>query len=313
MKLLTDGLGTAEVHGGALHAPLFPGGDGLGIVGVKEPGGHGQQLLHGRVGVSLPPEVKIAVVCQIEHGVLVALGIVDDVHAAGGIQAVGHPDVRVSGEALVAVGAVQAEGDGGVGGGNQGPHPFEVHIRAGVEVVAVFIGGQMDDLFAQGEGGSRNPVGVPAYGSTQAGVARGIASAVIVAQHHIGKGSLLVGYQKAHKGRAVVSDLGGDPATRYGIEGGFLAGWQNAEIFSHGNDSFHFSWGNGRGYVKALFVIILYSLADFKPFFRKRAKSPRFSGFLGLEKPGGKSELFPAEKEDAVFCVRYLTKPQYLV
>ena len=304
VELLADGLGTAEVHGGALYAPLFPGGDGLGIVGVKEPGGHGQQLLHGGVGVSLPPEVKIAVVCQVEHGVLVALGIVDDMHSTGGVQTVGHPDVRVSGEALVTMGAVQAEGDGSVGGGNQGPHPFEVHIRAGVEAVAVFVGGQMDSLLAQGEGGSRDPVGAPAYGSTQAGAARGIARAIVIAQHHIGKGSLLVGYQKAHKGCAVVGDLGGDPATGYGVEGGFLAGWQNAEIFSHGNDSFHFSWGNGRGYVKALFVIILYSLADFKPFFHKRAKSHRFSGFLGVEKPGGKSELFSAEKEDTVFCVQ---------
>ena len=99
--------------------------------------------------------------------------------------------------------------------------------------------------FAQGEGGSRDSVGVPAYGSAQAGVARGIASAVVVAQHHIGKGSLLVGYQKAHKGCAVVGDLGGDPATRYGIEGGLLTRWQNAEIFSHGNGSFHFLQRNG--------------------------------------------------------------------
>ena len=159
--------------------------------------------------------------------------------------------------------------------------------------------------FLQGEGGSRDSVGVPAYGSTQAGIARGIACAVVVAQHHIGKGSLLVGYQKAHKGRAVVSDLGGDPATGYGIEGGLLTRWQNAEIFSHGNGSFHFSWGNGRGYVKALSEIILYSFADFKPFFRKSTKKSLIYRLPKAVFPPRKKRTF--SRQNNGYCILWLS------
>ena len=104
--VLSDGLGAPEIHGRAFHAAHFAGGDAFVIGNGKHPGRQHQQLIHGSAGVIVTGKIKIAVVGQVEDGVLVADGIIGDVQSAGGIEHVGHVDGSVAGEALIAVGAV---------------------------------------------------------------------------------------------------------------------------------------------------------------------------------------------------------------
>lgn len=241
MQIPGDGFGNPEVHGGALHAAQFAGGDGLGVIGVKEAGGQRQHLIHGGIGMLMTPEVEIAVVGHVEHGVLIADRVIADVQAAFGIQAVGDPDNGIAGEALIAVGAVQFQGDGGVGVGNQLPHSLEIEIGAGMEVVVVFVGGQGIVFAVQAEGRALNAIGVAANCGTQTAAAHSVADTVVTAQNNVSQVSLFVGNQQGDQGGAVVGDVSGDAATRYCVQAGFLAGWQNAEIFFHGNCSFHFS------------------------------------------------------------------------
>lgn len=236
-----DGLGDPEVHGSALHAAQFAGGNGLGVIGVEETGGQRQHLIHGGIGVLVAPEVEVAVIGHVEYGVLIADRVIADVQAAFGIQTVGDANLGVAGEALIAVGTAQFQRDGGVGVGNQFPHSLEIEIGAGMEVVAVFVGGQGIVFAVQAEGRTLNAVGVAAYCGAQTAAAHGVADTVVAAQNNVSQVTLFVGNQQGNQGGAVVGDVSGDAATRYCVQAGFLTGWQNAKIFFHGNCSFHFS------------------------------------------------------------------------
>ena len=176
-----NGLGAAEIHGGAGDAAQLAGGDIFGIVGVEETSGEGQNLVHGGIYLVLACQVKVAVVGQIEDGILVADGIVDDVQAAFAVQLVGNLDNGIAGEALVTVGAAQFQGDGVFFVGQDLPHPVVVKVRAGVEVVSAFVGGHGEGLFADGEGGTLDPVGAAAYGGAQKAGAGAVAVAVVIA------------------------------------------------------------------------------------------------------------------------------------
>ena len=110
--VLGNGLGAAEIHGGARHTSQLAGGDILGIIGIEEPAGDGQQLLHGGVGLFVTCQVEIAVVGEVEHRIPVGDGIIDDVQAAVVIQGVSHIHGGIAGVALISMGAVKPEGEG---------------------------------------------------------------------------------------------------------------------------------------------------------------------------------------------------------
>lgn len=257
MQVPGDWLGRPEIHRRSLHAALFAGGNILGVRRGEEPAGQGQHLLHGGIGVLVAAQIEVAVVSEVEHGVLVTDSIVYDVQAAGGIQRIGHADLGISGKALIAVGAVQLQNDFGAGVGNELPKPLEIEVGAGVQIVAVFVGRQAAVFVSKTEGRALNAVGAASDGCAQTAVAVCVAYAVVKAQHHVSQIAGAVGNQQGDQRRTVVSNPSGDAAAGYCVEAGFLTGWQNAEKFSHGNCSFHFSRGNTQGYVKVLFEIIL--------------------------------------------------------
>lgn len=228
-----DGLGDAEVHGGTGNAALFAGGDVLGIIGGEEPSGDGQQLIHGAVRLLLACQIEIGVVGQIEHGVLVRNGIIDDVQPVGGIQLVGDPDHRIAGEALIHVGAIQPEGDGGIGDILRSPQAGVVAIGAGVEIVALFVGGQGDRIAVQAEAGSLYTVGISAHGCAQVGGAAQIAFCIVIAQSHVRDIALGVRDHHADQGCPKICAGCRDAATGYGVEICFLPIGQSAENCFH--------------------------------------------------------------------------------
>ena len=249
--VLTDGLGGAEIHGRPRNAAQFTGGDIFGIIGVEETAGDGQKLIHGGIRLFVAGQIEIAVVGEIEDGILVAGGIVHDVQAILLVQRIGHPDNGIARETLVAVGAVQFQSDGGPGVRYRRPHPLEEEVRAGVQVVSALVGSQAVRFTAQFKGGALQTVGVAANGSAQCRAVGGaVAVAVIIAQDHVRKLTVPVGDQQADKGCTVIGDRCGEAATGYCVQGSGFSGGQNAESFFHENGSFHFSWGKKRNYVK---------------------------------------------------------------
>ena len=138
-----DGLGAAEIHGSAFHAPLLPGGNAFGVIGIEPASGHGQQLPHGSLLLLMARQIEIAVIGQVENGVPVTDRVIGDVQPAVTVQGIGHPDVGIAGETLIPMGAAQFKCDGIGGVGHYLPQPCVVTVRAGVEVVAVLVGGQV--------------------------------------------------------------------------------------------------------------------------------------------------------------------------
>ena len=63
VNIPADGLGGAEIHGCALHASLFAGGNVFCIVRAEMPGRHHKDLFHCLLGLIVAEQVKIAMVC----------------------------------------------------------------------------------------------------------------------------------------------------------------------------------------------------------------------------------------------------------
>ena len=178
---------------------------------------------------------------HIKYGILVAEGIVADVQTALVIQRIGHLDGGVAGEALVAVGAVQTEGDGRFCVLHHLPQPQVIEVRAAVKIVAPFIGGDVVGFSCQGKAGVLQTVGVAAHGGTQTGTLAGaVAVAVIIAKHHICIIAVGIGNHQGHKGSTVIRDGSTQTAAADPVQAGFLAGGQIAEKFFHGKVSLHF-------------------------------------------------------------------------
>ena len=228
-----DGLGAAEIHGGTLHPSQFAGGDAFCITGVEEPGGEGQQLLHGGIHLFLACQIEVAVVGEIEHGIPVGNGIIHDVQTAAVVQAVGDLDGGLSGETLVSGGADELQCDGFFRVGKDRPEAGMVAVRAGMEVVGAFVGCQPDGHISQGEGAACDAVGAAAHGGTQEAAALPVTVGIVAAQYHVCHLSPGIGYVQVHQGGTVVSDGGSELAAGYGVQEGFFSGRQNAERFLH--------------------------------------------------------------------------------
>ena len=196
-------------------------------------------------------QIEIAVVGEIEYGVLIAGGLIENVQRSIRFQGVGDLNDGVPGETLIAVGAGKLQRDGAFRVGNQLPQPAEEKVRAGVEVVAALIGGHMVGFPVQIEGRALEPVGVPTHGSAETGaVSCAVALTVVVAQHHVGEDAVPVGDQQRNQRRAGICDGGGQLTTGYCVEKGLFAGGQSAERFFHEKVSFHFWSGKKGNYVK---------------------------------------------------------------
>ena len=228
-----DSLGFAEVHGGTGDTSDFAGGNAFVVRYGKDPAGDGENLLHCLFGLILACQIEIAVVGQIEDGILIADTVVDNVQTAPGIQGVSYPNLRLAGEALVTLGRNQLQGDGIRFVGDHIPHTDVVIFRTAVEIVFAFVGNEGIGLAAEAEATALDAVGASAYdGAKEAGVPQ-IAGAVVIAQNHIVNVTVLVRNVQGYQCRAEVGDLGGDAAAGDGIEEGFSAAWQSTEGCFH--------------------------------------------------------------------------------
>ena len=230
-----NGLGSAEIHRGAFHAALLPGGDAFGVSGGEEPAGEGENLCHGFFRAVVSRQVEIAVVGQVENRVLVADGVILNVKTAAAVQPVGHSDHGIPGEALITIGTAQLQGDGVAGMRSYAPHPGAVGIRAAVEVIAALIGGQGICFAAQNEAGTLDPVGAAANRSAEKPAAVQIPFAAVIAQNNICQVPLAVRYQKLDQAAAEIGDTGSHTAAGNCVQEAFLAGGQVAKRFFHGN------------------------------------------------------------------------------
>ena len=217
LNVLTNGLGHPEVHGGAPHAAHFTGGDALGIGNAEGAGGQHQQLVYGGLSVCFACQIEIAVVGEVKDGVPVAHSIIGNVQAAGFVQAVGHVNGGVAGVALVSGGAVQAEGDAGVGAGGDRPQPGVVEVGAGMEVVAVFVGGQAVFPPAQGKGAALDAVGTAPHNRAEEAAARQVVRRVVIAQDNVNHVAVCIGHKDTDQGCAQVGYGGGDAAAGDGV------------------------------------------------------------------------------------------------
>ena len=170
-----DGLGCTEIHGRAFHLRQLAGGDGVGIGSGEVTGGHTKELIQRTLRLVVTGQVEVAVIGHVEHGILVADAVVDDLQRAGSFQRVGHMDHRVTGVALVAVGAVKAQLNAVFRVADHLPQAILVAIGAAVEAVfAVVIDRQLISLSVHGEGSSADTVGIAAYDGAEVGGAGGI-------------------------------------------------------------------------------------------------------------------------------------------
>ena len=245
-----DGLGGAEVHGRPLHTLERAGGDALGIIGIEVVCTNGQQLLHGQIRLFMTGQIKVAVVGHIKDGVLVADAVIDNVQTAVVIQGIGHLNVRISRETLIAVRTVKAQSDGSFGLSDQCPDPLEIEVRAGVEVVFSLVGNHLVFLTTKAESSALNAVGISADGCAQATAAAVcVAIAVVKAQANI-HDAILAGDKEMDQAGTVIGNGGGELTTGYGVQAAFLTRGQNAESFFHENGSFHFFGRKLPNYVK---------------------------------------------------------------
>ena len=153
--------------------------------------------------------------------------------AAFFIQTVGNVNGGVAGIALVAIGAVQMEGNGGVSAVRHGPHPGVVEVGAGMEVVAVLIGGEGVFPLANGERAALDSVGAASNNGTQEAGAVQVAFCVIITQSHIGNVAVRVGNEYVHQRCAKISYCSCDAVPGDGVQKSLFTGGKFAKKFFH--------------------------------------------------------------------------------
>ena len=233
VDILADGLCLAEVEGSTLGVALLAGGDVGGVAGAEIAAGDGQQLLHGQVGMVVASQIEVAVVGQVEDGGAVALALVGDVQGAHAVQLIADTDEGTAGEALVAFGQVQPQGDGAVADEFHMPQALVEAVGAAVEGGGVLVGGQVEGLAIQLEGSVCDAVCAAAHSGAKVALALPVAVDVVVAQDHVGHAAVLVGDPQADQSGAVIGDVSGDAAAGDGVQGSFLTIGQGAERFCH--------------------------------------------------------------------------------
>ena len=167
-------------------------------------------------------QVEIAVVGQIDDGLLLGDATVVDPDGVFIGEGVGHGNVHSTGVALVAVGAVEAEGDGIFGGLLDLPDPEAPEIQTAVQVVGAVVHRQLVELALQGELALADPVGVPAHGGAEEGTGGAlVAGGIVIAQNHVQE-ALFRGNQHMEIPSSVV--FFGDTEGNYGFFRNFSGG-----------------------------------------------------------------------------------------
>ncbi len=165
-------------------------------------------------------EVEVGVVGEVDDGGPVGDGPVVDGEGPGGVQGVGGGDVERSGEAHVAVGAVQGEPEdgGGVGTVPGGLPDLGVEaVRAPVEGVAPVVGGDVVRGPVEGEAAVGDAVGVPADDGPEVRVLVGVVVERGQRADDRAGAALGVRHGEAVQDTAVGEDLGPDAGA--GVEG----------------------------------------------------------------------------------------------
>ena len=161
-------------------------------------------------------QIKIAVVCQIEHCVLIADSLINNLQSVM-MQGVSHGNHSVTRESLVTAGAFQPEGHRILAAGSGLPQPILIKIRAAVKIVFSIVNAQRIGSSVKGKGCVLHSVGVSANSSAKKGAAADIILRAVEAQHHISPVALLIRYPKLHQCCAQVCNLRRQCAAGKGI------------------------------------------------------------------------------------------------
>ena len=176
LEVLTDVpahfLPGAEVHGRALHRGDLAGGDGVGIGGGVEIGIHPDGVLQDGTGV-MAVQVEVAVVGVVDDGIRLGDAVVVDADGVVLGQGVGDVHIQRAGVALVAVGAVDGEGDGILAHGLDVPDPEGLEIQTGVEIIGAVVDIELILHAVQHKMAAGDAVGVAAHGGAEEGAAGG--------------------------------------------------------------------------------------------------------------------------------------------
>ena len=161
-----------------------------------------------------------------------------------------------------------------------------------MEVVGVIVDAKLHNLAVQGEGSVLHPVGVAGNGGTQEGAAGEVAGCIVAAKHNVCDIALCVGNQKLYQGSTAVCEGGSELATRYGIQGRFLAGGENSEFFSHRNGSFHFYAENRDNYVDMDLPNYTIFCVSFQTFILWKRWKLQLSSFFAAKRERQENRIF---------------------
>ena len=210
VDLLPQRLHLAEIHGRAVHRAQFARGNGK-LVGRREEIGVDPRLLRADIAAVVSRQVKIAVVREIHHGVGVADHTVVDLHRVVLRQRVGDDDIAVSGIALVAVRALEREGDLKLLLRHLGiPHAELIVIRAAVQIVGAVVKLQTVLLPVQRKTAPGDAVGIPAHDGSEMGALHHVFLHRVIAQYHVSHLPVPVRDHHGHPGSSQVREGGGN-------------------------------------------------------------------------------------------------------
>ena len=129
-------------------------------------------------------QIKIAVVCEVAGGILVADRFVSDGQGRP-LQRIGHLHLEMTGIALFPIGAVQRQDGPLFGQFLHRPNPMGEACISTVEVVRAVVHRQLILLTTQGKFSFCNPVGEAAHHRAQVAAFRLILLQGVVAQHYV--------------------------------------------------------------------------------------------------------------------------------
>ena len=205
-------VGAESLLAGEVEPGAGDGGDGAGrdvrrIGREVARGGDGDFVVERRAAAG---EIEIGVVGQVDHrGAAGDAGGIVEAERVVRRQRVGDVDGEVAGEAVLAVRAEQAEGEGAAGGGDDVPHAVaEIGRgavgRAAMQGVGALVGRQGVANTVEREGGAGDTVGVAADERAEIGAFRLVVGEGGAAQHDIGEAAAPVGDQEFLDDAAIV-------------------------------------------------------------------------------------------------------------
>ena len=170
--------------------------------------------------VALALQVEEGVVGEVAERGLVGGGQIVDTELILLGEGIGHGDIEITREAVLAVGERHVHHQHAVVGAHHIPHHTVGAEFATMKGVLTIVLGQLVFDVVQDKGASGNTVGATAHHGTEIALASIVEVLVdiVVTQHHIVHVAFDIGSPQRHHTSAIVGDLHGDVAILKGVE-----------------------------------------------------------------------------------------------